>query len=141
VHAVVRLYANSDLADQLVPRKDEVTSLVSGASGFRAYYLIRAGNDSISVTVCDDESGTRESSELAANWVRENMPDLGVTPPRSRLARLSSRRPRRPAVSRSPGRSASSVRRSGREGSWDDRVERPGFTTVATILVFCDRLD
>jgi hypothetical protein len=81
MHAVVRRYANSDLADQLGPRSDEVKSLISGASGFRAYYLVRAGNDSISVTVCDDESGTRESNELAANWIRENAPDLGATPP------------------------------------------------------------
>ena len=81
MHAVVRRYAGTDLANQLAPRKDEIISLISEAPGFRAYYMIQAGNDSISVTVCDDESGTQRSSELAAGWIRENMPELASSPP------------------------------------------------------------
>ena len=82
MYATVRRYVgNSALADKLAAREDDVIDLVSGAAGFRAYYLIRAGNDTISVTVCDDEAGAQQTNELAASWIRENMPDLAPSPP------------------------------------------------------------
>jgi hypothetical protein len=82
VHATIRRYqGNADLANQLAARKDEVISLISGAQGFRAYYLVQAGGDTISVTVCDDQTGTQQSNDLAAGWIRESMPELSSSAP------------------------------------------------------------
>jgi hypothetical protein len=82
MHANIRRYVgNARLADELVARQDEVKSLISGVPGFRAYYLIRAGNDTVSVTVCDDEAGTQRSNGVAASWLRENMPEIAPSPP------------------------------------------------------------
>jgi hypothetical protein len=33
------------------------------------------------VTVCDDESGTQRSSELAAGWIRDNLPEAASSSP------------------------------------------------------------
>jgi hypothetical protein len=82
VYATIRRYSgNADLANQLAARKDEVIALISGVPGYRAYYLVQAGDDTISVTVCDDESGTQRSNEVAAGWIRENMPEAASSPP------------------------------------------------------------
>jgi hypothetical protein len=59
----------------------EVVALISGVSGLRGYYLIRAGDDTVSVTVCDDEAGAQESNAVAAGWIRENMPEVASSPP------------------------------------------------------------
>jgi hypothetical protein len=82
MYASVRRYTgNAQLAGQLAERGDEVKSVLSGESGFVAYYLIRAENDTISVSVFEDESGALQSNEVAARWLRENMPDVAVSPP------------------------------------------------------------
>lgn len=82
MHATIRRYiGNSSLADNLAARTDEVIGVVSGAPGFRAYYLIRAGADTVSVTVCDDEAGAQRTNELAADWLRENVPHAASSPP------------------------------------------------------------
>jgi hypothetical protein len=50
-------------------------------AGVRAYYLIQAGGDSISVTISDDAAGGQASNEAAARWLSENMPDIGAPAP------------------------------------------------------------
>ena len=81
--ATVRSYAGSnELANALVENESAVRALISGIGGFRAYYLIRsAGGGAVSVSVYDDEAGIEESNRVAAEWIRENLPDLEVSPP------------------------------------------------------------
>jgi hypothetical protein len=82
MYATVRRYAgNAELADKLVARKNEVIELMRSVDGQHAYYLLRAGEDTISVTLTADEAGARQSSELAAGWLRENMPDATSSEP------------------------------------------------------------
>jgi heme-degrading monooxygenase HmoA len=82
MYATVRRYVGkADFADQLAARNTEVVSLMSAVPGFRAYYLIRAAGDTVSVTVCDDEAGAQQSNAAAADWIRENMPDIASSPP------------------------------------------------------------
>jgi len=54
----------------------------SGAAlAFRAYYMVRLDDASVSITVCDDEAGTAESTRVAGDWLRENMPEAAPSPP------------------------------------------------------------
>jgi hypothetical protein len=81
MHATVRRYASRELADQLAARTDEVESLMSQVHGLRSYDLIRTEDGCASITVCDDQAGTDESTKIAGNWIRENLPDLAQTAP------------------------------------------------------------
>lgn len=82
MHATMRYYhGNPGLADQLAARADDVRALLRGVSGFQAYYLVRLDDATVSITVCDDEAGTEESTQVAAGWIRENLPELAASPP------------------------------------------------------------
>lgn len=82
MHTTMRYYAgNTDLADQLAERADEIRSVIGEVPGFQAYYLVKLDDATVSITVCDDEAGTAESTRVAAEWIRENMPDVAASPP------------------------------------------------------------
>ena len=80
--ASVRMYSGDpELADQLAARADEVRQVIGGVPGFRAYYMVRGERDTASVTVCEGREGAEESNRRAADWLRENMPELATSPP------------------------------------------------------------
>ena len=83
MYAVLRRYtAGGELADLLVQRRQEVQQLLTGVPGFRAYYALRSGDGTVAtITVCDDQAGTQESTRRAADWVRQNMAGMSVSPP------------------------------------------------------------
>lgn len=83
MYATVRSYAGSgNLVEALVENESSVRELISGIDGFRAYYLIRTDDGgAVSVSVYDDQAGREESNRVAAAWIRENLPDLAVSPP------------------------------------------------------------
>ena len=55
--------------------------MLTAIDGFKAYYLVRTADGAVSVSVYEDEAGANESNSTAANWLRENLPDLGVSTP------------------------------------------------------------
>jgi len=82
MHVTMRYYpGNTDLADQLAARADDIRSVIGAVPGFRAYYLVKLEDATVSITVCDDAAGTEESTKVAAEWIRDNMPDLAASPP------------------------------------------------------------
>ena len=81
MYATFRWYSDSDLADRLAARADDIRAAISPVAGLRAYYLVRTDNGTVSVTIADDRAGTEESNSVAANWLRENMPDVASSPP------------------------------------------------------------
>jgi len=83
MHVTIRRYSGSpELADALAGRESDVRELISGIDGFRAYYLIRgADGEATSISAFDSASGGDESNRVAAEWLRENLPDLSVAPP------------------------------------------------------------
>ena len=82
MHATMRYYhGNPDLADQLANRSDEVRSLLTAVDGFRSYALVRLDDATVSITMCDDEAGTAETTRVAAEWLKENMPESAPSPP------------------------------------------------------------
>jgi heme-degrading monooxygenase HmoA len=83
MYVTMRYYAgNTELVDALVKNEADVKRQISGIDGFRAYYLIRTENgDGVSVSVYDDKGGAEESTRVAGEWIRENLPELKVSPP------------------------------------------------------------
>jgi heme-degrading monooxygenase HmoA len=83
MYATVRTYsAGPELADALVSNAADVKSLISGIDGFKAYYLVRTADGAVSISVYDNEAGATESNNAAANWIRENLPELGGSAPK-----------------------------------------------------------
>ena len=82
MYVTVRKYTTgSEFADALVENDSEVRRLITGIDGFRAYYLARTDDGAVTISVYDDRSGAEESNRQAADWVRENLSHLSVSPP------------------------------------------------------------
>jgi hypothetical protein len=83
MYAVVRRYAGaSALADALVQHAEDVSALLKDVPGFKAYYALRTAEGAVAtMTVCEDQAGTQESSRRAAEWVRSNLAGLSVGAP------------------------------------------------------------
>ena len=80
--AVIRRYTGaSPLIEELQRRRGEVEGVMRAVSGFVAYYAVRAGDELISVTVCEDASGAEESTRRAAGWIKENLPSARIGTP------------------------------------------------------------
>ena len=89
MYATLRWYAgNSDLADQLAARGDEIKNVMGGVQGLRGYYLIRTEGGTVSVTVADDRAGADESNSVAAGWLKENMPEVSASPPQTSMGEV-----------------------------------------------------
>jgi hypothetical protein len=76
MYAVVRTYSGqgaSELFDLLGQREEDVRALISGVPGFVSYTALRSGAGGVTVTVCEDKTGTDESSRRAAEWVKQNV--------------------------------------------------------------------
>jgi hypothetical protein len=82
MYAVVRRYKGANaLFEELTRREQDVKEVIGGTPGFVAYYLVRSTDGGASITVCQDQAGTAESSKRAADWIRENLPNIaGATP-------------------------------------------------------------
>jgi hypothetical protein len=83
MYVVVRRYTGAQkLIDVMVERQSEVKDLISSVPGFRAYYAVNTGNGGVAtITACDDQAGTTESSRRAAEWVRSNVSGATISPP------------------------------------------------------------
>ena len=65
----------------LARRTDEVEQLIRGVSGFVSYCLVRTADGGFSVSVFEDRAGTEESNRRAADWIRQNAPQVAGSPP------------------------------------------------------------
>jgi len=83
MYMVVRSYPGqgaSELLDLLGQREGDVKSLISGVPGFVSYAAARSGDGGVTVTICQDKTGTDESSRRAAAWVKENVSAMANPP-------------------------------------------------------------
>ena len=83
MHAVVRSYSGpgaSELFDLVGQREEDVKNLIGTVPGFVSYAAFRSGDGGITVTVCQDKTGTDESSRRAAEWVKENVSSMANPP-------------------------------------------------------------
>jgi hypothetical protein len=83
MHAVVRSYSggNASMVFDLVERDaDDVRKLIGDVPGFMSYTAIRTADGGVTVTVCEDKTGTDESSKRAAGFIKERS-DAMIDPP------------------------------------------------------------
>ena len=82
MYTVVRRYTGAGpLARGMIERREDVEEVLRGVPGFRAYYaLLTTGGTLVTVTVCDDQVGTTESTRRAAAWIKRNMAGIAVSP-------------------------------------------------------------
>ena len=84
MHAVTRSYIGtgaSELFNLIAERTTEIEALLRGVAGFVSYAAFRTPDGGVTVTVCDDKSGTDESIRIARDWVATNAADLATEPP------------------------------------------------------------
>ncbi len=74
MHVTIRSYPGAKaLADAMSAKEAEVKAIISAVPGFISYYAVRDGDKMTSITVCQDKTGTNESTRRAAAWVKENV--------------------------------------------------------------------
>jgi hypothetical protein len=79
MHVVVRRWRNAAaLADALTTRSQKIEELLRGVPGFGAYYAVRNGAEVTTITACDTQAGTQESTRRAAEWVKQH---VAASPP------------------------------------------------------------
>ena len=74
MHAVIRKYtATPDVLAEARPKLAHLEQTMRGTPGFVAYYFVETDGGLATITVTEDEAGTRESMGRAANWVQQNL--------------------------------------------------------------------
>lgn len=84
MHAVVRTYSGAgakELFDLLEAKRPEIEKLIRSVKGFNNYLLMRTAEGGVTVTVCQDKSGTDESLKVAKEWIQKNAANLKTSPP------------------------------------------------------------
>ena len=81
MYAVIRNYSDPGLAEQLAARQSELEDVITPVKGFQTYFLVRTDNGCATITVCDDKDGCDESTQRAADWLREHASEVKSTPP------------------------------------------------------------
>jgi hypothetical protein len=69
------------LIKELDSKQAEVRTLISDGPGFISYYALRDGEALATVTVCQSRADAEESTRRTAQWMRDNMAGVRVTPP------------------------------------------------------------
>lgn len=82
MYAVIRDYTGASALTEALDRLPEnVETVLSAVPGFVSYYAVRNGDRLTAITICEDERGAEESTRRAAEWVRENLPGVSISPP------------------------------------------------------------
>lgn len=81
MYIVLRRYADHTVLDAITARQADVEQVLRGVPGFVSYYAVRSGTGGVTITVCQDQAGTTESTRRAAEWVRQNVSVAAGSPP------------------------------------------------------------
>jgi len=84
MYAAIRNYSGAgakELFELLDQRKSDVETLLRAVDGFVSYTLVRTNDGGVSVTICQDQGDTDQSSQVARDWVKANAAGLSNSPP------------------------------------------------------------
>ena len=63
--------------------------IISGTPGFRAWYLVDTGKDTLmAISIFKDQAGAEESTRRAAAWIKKNLAELMPNPPEIRAGKV-----------------------------------------------------
>ncbi len=74
--------AKPGLVEELTRRiKEGAIPIISDVEGFRAYYVVYAGDDTVTaISVFNDYAGAEESNRRALAWIEQNLTPLLAGP-------------------------------------------------------------
>jgi hypothetical protein len=81
MYVTIRSYSEGTLADLLVEREGEIKDVIGGIDGFRAYYAVRTGGGTTTISVFNDQAGAEASTAAAATYIAENLADASFGAP------------------------------------------------------------
>lgn len=83
MRAVIRTYSGpgaKKLLAELEKNKAKIETLIKPVKGLVSYSLVSTGDGGISVTVCKDQKGIDDSTRIASEWIKENLPRVATKP-------------------------------------------------------------
>lgn len=83
MRAVIRTYSGpgaKKLLAELEKNKAKIETLIKPVKGLVSYSLVSTGDGGISVTVCKDQKGIDDSTRIASEWIKENLPSVATKP-------------------------------------------------------------
>jgi hypothetical protein len=74
--------AKPGMAEELARTiKESAIPIISNVSGFRAYYVVYAPDDTLTaISIFNDYAGAQESNRLGLAWIEENLAPLLAGP-------------------------------------------------------------
>ncbi len=74
--------AKPGLVEELTRRiKEGAIPIISDVEGFRAYYVVYAGDDTVTaISIFNDYAGAEESNRRALAWIEQNLTPLLAGP-------------------------------------------------------------
>jgi hypothetical protein len=82
MYAVIRSYTFTDTAEVRRLVQEEFIPIVGDIPGILSYYLVEGEGGRLStVTISEEKSGIEESTQRAADWVRDRLSSLIVSGP------------------------------------------------------------
>jgi hypothetical protein len=74
--------AKTGMAEELAQRiKAGAIPIISDVSGFRAYYVIYAPDDTVTaISIFDDHAGAEEANRRGLAWIEQNLAPLLIGP-------------------------------------------------------------
>jgi hypothetical protein len=61
--------------------RSSLEQTMKGPPGSVAYYLVNQGDAVATITICQDQAGAEQSVQRAAEWVKQCMPESGLSAP------------------------------------------------------------
>jgi hypothetical protein len=83
MHTIIRRYEGAGDSAEVARRAvEEFGPMLGDRPGFQGYYVVDAGDGVLAtISVFDTEEAAVETTSAAADWVRENLPELAANPP------------------------------------------------------------
>jgi hypothetical protein len=83
MRAVIRTYSGpgaKKLFAELEKNKAKIETLIKPVIGLVSYSLVSTGDGGMSVTVCKDQNGIDDSTRIAGEWIKQNLPSVAAKP-------------------------------------------------------------
>jgi hypothetical protein len=82
MYAVIRSYTFTDTAEVRRLVEEEIIPIVGDIPGLVAYYLVEGDEGRLSsVTISEERTGIEESTQRAADWIRDRLSSLVISGP------------------------------------------------------------